>query len=160
MAVRNIRRQDNPLLRARSEPVSRFSSTLEALIEDMIETMQEAEGIGLAAPQVGISKRVIVVQNDDHVCELINPEIVQRDGEEVGIEGCLSLPGLYGEVNRAASVKVKGQNRRGDEIELAAEGLLSRALQHEIDHLEGILFIDRAQRLLTAEEINRMKENA
>lgn len=160
MAERNIRQQDDPVLRNLTVPVSRFSPHLVQLIEDMVETMYEADGIGLAAPQVGISKRVIVFRHGDEVHELVNPEITFQEGEEVEIEGCLSLPGVYGEVPRAASVKVKGQNRHGEAVELAGEGLLARVLQHEIDHLEGTLFVDRAQRLLTAEEIKSLLENA
>lgn len=157
MALRSIRKYGDPVLRKIASPVTRFNSQLSRLLDDMIETMLEAEGIGLAAPQVGISKRIIVVKDDTKIIELINPEIIFAEGEIIELEGCLSLPGLYGEVARQATVGVKGQNREGNSIQIIGEEILSRALQHEIDHLDGILFIDRAIKLLSQDEIREMK---
>ena len=154
MALRNIRKQPDPVLRQEAVSVNRFNERLHRLLDDMVETMLEAEGVGLAAPQVGISKRVVVIKNEDKILELINPEIIESAGEIVDIEGCLSFPGLYAEVPRFASVKVKGKDRCGKDFMLSAEGFLARVLQHEIDHLHGILFIDRALRFLSPEEIN------
>ncbi|MDO9534572.1 MAG: peptide deformylase [Bacillota bacterium] len=158
MALRYIRKKMDPVLRKKTAPVSRFTPQLLDLLDDMIETMFEAEGIGLAAPQVGISKSIIVVRNEDKVLEIINPEIINGEGEELDIEGCLSFPGVYAEVPRFNRLGVKGMNRAGKSITINAQGLMSRVLQHEIDHLHGIVLIDKALRLLTQEEINKMNE--
>jgi peptide deformylase len=158
MALRFIRRERDPVLRKRTAPVSKFTPQLTELIEDMIETMLDAEGVGLAAPQVGISKSIIVVRDKDKCFEVINPEILNGEGEVVGIEGCLSFPGVYGEVPRFSRVEVKGLDRNKEEINISAEGFLSRIFQHEIDHLQGVLFVDRALKLLTPEEIKKMGE--
>jgi len=115
------------------------------LARDMLETMHAASGVGLAAPQVGVRQRVIVVDVGENPITLVNPEITAADGEQVGLEGCLSLPDLVGEVRRAEWVGVKGLNRRGKPITVEGEGLLARALQHEVDHLDGILFIARIE---------------
>jgi len=149
----------DPVLRKKAAPVSKFTPQLMELLDDMIETMFEAEGIGLAAPQVGISKSVIVVRNEKKILEVINPEIINGEGEELDIEGCLSFPGIYAEVPRFSRLAVKGLNREGKEITITAEGLMSRVLQHEIDHLHGIVMIDKALRLLTPEEIKKMNGN-
>lgn len=109
----------------------------------MIETMHEANGIGLAAPQVGVSQRILVAQVEERLHVLINPRITKREGKEVGTEGCLSIPGVLADVPRAARVVLKGKNRRGRGVSLDAEGLLARVIQHEVDHLDGILFLDR-----------------
>lgn len=159
MAMRQIRKDGDPDLRKKAAPVVRFSPPLHRLLEDMIETMQEANGVGLAAPQVGIAKRVIVVRHQDDVFELINPEITVSQGEVTEVEGCLSCPGAYGEVSRAAEVEVKGKDRHGNDIRVTGQDLLARILQHEIDHLDGILFLDKASRLLDAEEIRKMNAN-
>lgn len=159
MALRFIRKEKDPVLRKKTESVSKFSPQLNELIEDMIETMLDAEGVGLAAPQVGISKRIIVVKDNDNIFEIINPEIISGEGEVLDIEGCLSLPGIYGEVPRFSRIEVKGLDRNKKEINISAEGFLSRIFQHEIDHLEGVLFVDRAVKLLTPEEIKKMSEN-
>lgn len=113
----------------------------------MAETMYQARGVGLAAPQVGVAKRIIVVDVGEGLWELINPEIIFREGEEVDLEGCLSIPGVTGEVMRASRVRVRGLNRNGQQQVITAEGFGARALQHEIDHLDGILFIDKALRI-------------
>ncbi|HIC93971.1 MAG TPA: peptide deformylase [Anaerolineae bacterium] len=153
MAVRSIVLADNPLLRRKARKVRRFDEGLEALIEDMVETMRAAGGVGLAAPQIGVLSRVIVVQlpedeedpRSGKLFALCNPEIVRAEGEEEGEEGCLSVPGYVGLVKRAAAVTVRGQDRRGRTVRVKARGLLARAFQHEIDHLNGVLFIDRVE---------------
>ncbi len=159
MAMRQIRKDGDPDLRKKAAPVARFSAPLHRLIEDMIETMQESNGVGLAAPQVGIAKRIIVVRHQDDIFEIINPEIAMSRGEVIDVEGCLSCPGAYGEVTRAAEGEVEGKDRDGNDIRVTGQDLLARILQHEIDHLEGILFLDRAIRLLDEEEIKKMNAN-
>lgn len=156
MALRNIRRQGDPVLRKKAVPVTRFNEQLHRLLDDMVETMIKAQGAGLAAPQIGISKKIIVLRDEDKILEIINPEITESEGESIDIEGCLSFPGLYGEVPRSARVAVSGQDRGGREIRVSGEGFLARVLQHEIDHLHGILFIDRAVRLYTPEELQNL----
>jgi len=153
MALRPILLLGNPILRQKARKVQRFDEALQKLIEDMIDTMREAKGIGLAAPQVGSLERVIVVelpQDGDEpqsgkLFALCNPEIIKAKGEEEGEEGCLSIPGYVGEVKRAARVTIKGQDRHGKAVRIKAQGLLARVFQHEIDHLDGILFIDRVE---------------
>jgi peptide deformylase len=156
MALRNIRRQGDPVLRKKAVPVTRFNEQLHRLLDDMVETMIKAQGAGLAAPQIGISKKIIVLRDEDKILEIINPEITESEGESIDIEGCLSFPGLYGEVPRSARVAVSGQDRGGREIRVSGEGFLARVLQHEIDHLHGILFVDRAVRLYTPEELQNL----
>lgn len=158
MALRYIRKKEDPVLRKKAASVSRFTPQLLELIDDMIETMFEAEGIGLAAPQVGISKSIIVVRNEDKVLEIINPEVIKGEGEDLDFEGCLSFPGVYAEVPRFNRLGVKGMNRAGKSITITAQGLMARVLQHEIDHLNGIIMIDKALRLLTPEEIKKINE--
>lgn len=153
MAIRFLRTEGDEVLRKPAMVVKRFDATLGRLLDDMAESMYHYEGVGLAAPQIGISKQIIVVDAaESGLLELINPEIVATTGEEIDIEGCLSVPNTYGEVLRAASVKVVAQDRFGERIEIEAEGLLARALQHEIDHLRGVLFIDRAIRILPPDD--------
>ena len=147
MAVLEIQTNDAPVLRQRAIPVEKINADLHPFIESMFETMYEAQGIGLAAPQVGVSKRIIVVDIEKHHPEypriaLINPIITLAIGEELGEEGCLSLPGVRGMVRRAAIVKVEGLLPNGDKIEFDASNLMARVLQHEIDHLNGVLFTD------------------
>ncbi|GAB6935856.1 MAG: peptide deformylase [Calditerricola sp.] len=153
MAIRMIVKHPDPLLRQVSKPVTKITPNVLKLLDDMAETMYDADGVGLAAPQVGVLKRIIVVDVGDGLIELINPEIVETRGEQVGPEGCLSIPGLYGEVRRAKYCKVKGLNRHGQEIVVEGEDLLARALQHEVDHLNGRLFIDIAERLYDKDEL-------
>lgn len=148
MAIRKIRQLGDEVLRKKSKKVTVFDEKLKELIEDMAETMKWANGVGLAAPQVGILKRVVVIDVGEGLIELVNPEIMAEEGEVVGVEGCLSIPGITGEVARPKKVKVRAQNSKGEFIELEGEDLLARALCHEIDHLDGILFIDRAQRII------------
>lgn len=145
MALRRITnyKKDN-ILRKKSKYVDKIDKRILQLLNDMAETMYKENGVGLAAPQVGILKRVIVVDIGEGLIKLINPEIVEKEGEQQDAEGCLSIPGIIGEVKRPCRVKVKGINENGENIEIKATGFLARAFCHEIDHLEGILFIDKA----------------
>jgi peptide deformylase len=153
MAVRPIVLANDPMLRRKSKKVKDFGQALQVLIDDMVETMQAANGAGLAAPQIGVLERVIVVQlpedeedpQSGKLFALCNPQIVRADGEEEGDEGCLCLPGYVGEVKRATSVTVKAQDLRGRKVRIKAEGFLARVFQHEVDHLDGILYIDRVE---------------
>ncbi len=154
MALRDIVILGDPILRTAAEPVTAFDAELQALVRDMFETMYHAEGIGLAAPQVGISARVLVVDVRDEENEaagrlaLVNPEVVVASREtDKASEGCLSIPGLEDVVERPVTVTVRGFDPQGNEISIEAEELLSRALQHEIDHLDGVLFLDRVSAL-------------
>lgn len=154
MAIRIIVKDPDPVLRETAKEVTKFNSNLQKLLKDMAETMYDAEGVGLAAPQIGISKRVIVVDVGDEngLLEVVNPVIVESDGEQFGPEGCLSIPNLNGEVRRADHVVVNGQNAFGESITIDATGYLARAFQHEIDHLNGILFTDIAESLYDISE--------
>ena len=145
MAELEIVTYPDPILLSEARPVPRVTRRVRRLARDMLETMHAASGVGLAAPQVGVRQRVIVVDVGENPITLVNPEITAADGEQVGLEGCLSLPDLVGEVRRAEWVVVKGLNRRGKPITVEGEGLLARALQHEVDHLDGILFIARIE---------------
>lgn len=148
MAVRDILTYENPRLRLKSIKVKRIGASVQTLIDDMLDTMRAAEGIGLAAPQIGALLRVIVAEYVDEetedVCQtvLINPEITAREGEWMAEEGCLSIPGYVGTVPRAEKVTVRGKDRRGKDVRLKTDGRLAHVLQHEIDHLDGILYID------------------
>jgi len=138
----------DPFLSRKAVTVAAVDDRIRALIRDMFETMYSAEGVGLAAPQVGVGKRVVVLDVspvDDAISPVavVNPEIVSRNGSVTGVEGCLSIPGVQGEVCRAETVEVRGLDEQGNPLRIRAAGILSRALQHEIDHLDGILFIDR-----------------
>jgi len=166
MTLRLIVTLPDPVLRRKARPIATFDDSLQTLIDDMLETMREAPGVGLAAPQVNISERLIVVEySDDEEDEngefiempkklyvMINPEIVKTSEEtELGVEGCLSIPGVMGEVERFSMVQLKGLNRRGRPMKLKAEGWLARIFQHEIDHLNGIVFPDRATKVWKSE---------
>jgi peptide deformylase len=131
---------EDPVLVTRATRVPRVDETIRKLMDDMVETMIDAHGAGLAAPQVGVPLRVIVLKVDNQVYQLANPEMVRCEGEQTGLEGCLSVPGLIGEVTRCLRVVARGQNRHGKEIRVKGDGLLARAIQHEVDHLDGILF--------------------
>jgi peptide deformylase len=144
MAVREIAKYGEPVLRVRCKPVPRVTDETQALIDDMIETMHEAAGVGLAAPQVRVPERVFVYDVGDGPGAIINPELVRQEGEVVAVEGCLSIPRLQGEVPRAQKVLVRGIDRHGKKLRIEAEEWLARVFQHEIDHLDGVLFIDRA----------------
>jgi peptide deformylase len=153
MAIRTILTAEQPVLRRKAKKVKKVDAAIVKLIDDMLETTRAANGVGLAAPQVGVGLRVMVIEipeerQDPHSGErvvLCNPEIVKAEGEQIGDEGCLSIPGYVGIIRRAEKVTVKGLNRKGKEIRVQGEGLLARALQHEIDHLDGVLFTDRLE---------------
>ncbi len=143
MALRNIVKEGDQVLRKNCREVTDFNDRLHILLDDMKETLIMADGAGLAAPQVGILKRVAIVSVDDEYYEIINPEIIAVEGEQTGPEGCISVPGVYGSVSRPMKVTVKAQDRYGKEFTVSGEGLLARAFCHEIDHLDGILFKDK-----------------
>ncbi len=143
MAIRIIRKDEDPILRKKAKQVEKIDDRVKILLEDMKDTMYDADGVGLAAPQVGVLKRIILVDVGEGLLEMINPEIVETCGEEIDEEGCLSLPGVNGEVPRPEAVTVKGLNPQGQEIVVEAKNLFARALCHEIDHLNGVLFTDR-----------------
>ena len=163
MALKEVIKLPHPTLRRKAHKVVEFNADLQRLIEDMIETMREEPGVGLAAPQVNISQRLIVVEysEDDSIPNvkpkvfmLANPELIRVSDERVvGIEGCLSVPNLFGEVERSQSVTVCGQNRHGKNVTIKANGWLARIFQHEIDHLNGILFVDRTDTLYQPEDV-------
>ncbi|HHW61043.1 MAG TPA: peptide deformylase [Syntrophomonadaceae bacterium] len=144
MAVYQVITNPDPVLRQKAIPVEKINAGVLRVLDNMKDTLYAADGIGLAAPQIGISKRMIVVDLGDNLMELINPEIVQQEGVQNGTEGCLSVPGIIGWVDRAQKVTVRFLDREGQDQEIEAEDLLARCLQHEIDHLNGILFIDKA----------------
>ncbi len=142
--VREIIKEGDEVLRKVCHKVEKFDARLHSLLDDMYETMKESDGVGLAAPQVGILRRVVVIDVGEGKIELVNPEIVKVSGEQTGQEGCLSCPGKWGNVTRPMKVTVKAQDRFGEEIKIKGTELLARALCHEIDHLDGILFLDKA----------------
>lgn len=146
------------VLRRRAQPVRVVTGQVQTLIDEMLETMRQARGLGLAAPQVGVSQRVIVAEFGQRKITLVNPEILRREGEEVATEACLSIPGLLGDVARARRVVVRGRNRRNRTVTIEAEGLLARILQHEIDHLDGILFPDRVEDPKTLRRVEETSE--
>jgi peptide deformylase len=159
MAIRPILALGNPVLRSKAKKVSRFDASIQRLVDDMIETMRDAPGVGLAAPQIGVPLRVAVIEAEkDVVHVLINPEIVKREEEWEPDEGCLSVPGYWAKVKRSARVTVKARDARGKEIRVAGEGLLGQALQHEIDHLDGMLYIDRLDSLDELQRTPRERE--
>lgn len=143
MAIRNIRKIGDDILRKKCRTVDEINDRIITLIKDMQETMYAADGVGLAAPQVGILKRIAVVDVGEGLVNLINPEIIETEGEYLDEEGCLSIPGEQGNVLRPEKIKVKALNEKGEEFILEAEGLFARAICHEVDHLEGILFTDK-----------------
>jgi peptide deformylase len=143
MALRTIRKHGDELLRKKSKKVDIINERIITLLNDMEETMYDSDGVGLAAPQVGILKRVVVIDIGEGILRLINPEIISTEGSYVDVEGCLSIPGEQGQVERPYKVKVKALNEKGEEIIVEGEELLARALCHEIDHLDGVLFVDK-----------------
>ncbi len=143
MAIRQLRFEGDPLLRKKSREVTEINDRIKSLVEDMKETMYKEDGVGLAAPQIGILRRVVVIDVGDGTIELINPEFLYQEGEQIDIEGCLSVPGKSGKVKRPQKVKVRYMDLEGNEKIIEGTGLLAIALCHEIDHLNGILFIDK-----------------
>ena len=154
MALRKIVLQGDECLTKVCRPVTDFNGRLHTLLDDMTDTLLDSGGVGLAAPQVGILRRVCVVLNeDDEVIELVNPEIIFTDGEQTGLEGCLSVPGKYGVVTRPEVVRVRAQDRNGDFFEVEDSDLTARCFCHEIEHLDGHLFIEHTDRLMSEEEL-------
>lgn len=147
MAVLEVVQIGNPVLKAKAEPVEKINKQILKILDDMADTMYASDGVGLAAPQIGVSKRIIIVDIGEGLIELINPEIVSAEGSVVDQEGCLSVAGFFGDVARAQKVVVQGLNRQGKRVKIKAIDFLARALQHEIDHLEGRLFVDLAVNL-------------
>lgn len=161
MAIRNILTKEEPLLYKKCREVTDFNPRLHQLLDDMADTLAEANGVGLAAPQVGILRRAVIVletnveeDEEEYLIELINPEILEVSGEQDGVEGCLSVPGEYGKVKRPMYVKVRAQDRYGEWFEVEGEGLTARCFCHEIDHLDGVVYTSRCYRMLTEEELS------
>lgn len=161
MALRTILKKDTDevSLRKKSRPVTVFDARLHKMIDDMIETLKDSGGVGLAAPQVGILRRIVVIEREDgSILELVNPQIIGEEGEQEGLEGCLSLPGIWGVVKRPMTVTIKAQDRNGNEYTVTESELIGRCFVHECEHLDGILFVDRADRVLTEEELQQLEE--
>jgi len=164
MAIRNILHDGDPTLKKDSRIVTDFNSRLHVLIDDMRETLIEANGLGLAAPQVGVLRRVVLIvdtnidteTHEEKIIELINPEIIAKSGEQTGNEGCLSVPGVYGIVTRPQIAKVKAYDRHGSEFEIWCKDLTARAICHEVDHLNGVIFTTHVERYLTEEELTEL----
>ena len=155
MTIRRILTAEEPILRERTKKVSSFDPSLHRLLDDMLVTMRDAPGVGLAANQIGVPLQVAIIEIEDRITELVNPQIVKSSGEQLDWEGCLSIPGYVAEVERAAKVTVKARDRHGKEFRVKGEELMARALQHEIGHLNGLLYIDYVESL---EELVRVSE--
>jgi peptide deformylase len=155
MVIRRILTAEEPILRERAKKVTQFDASLHRLLDDMLETMRDAPGVGLAANQIGVPLQVAIIEIDSKITELVNPQIVRSSGEQLDWEGCLSIPGYVAETGRHAKVTVKARDRHGREFRVKGEELLARALQHEIDHLNGTLYIDHLESL---EELVRVSE--
>ena len=153
MGIRKILTDKEPALHKTCKPVTAFDAKLHKLLDDMRETLEQANGVGLAAPQVGILRRVVIVDTGEEILELVNPTMVETDGEQEGAEGCLSVPGKYGLVKRPYYAKVRAQDRYGDWYEAEAEELIARCFCHELDHLDGIVYTEVMERFLTEEEL-------
>lgn len=151
MAVLDIMKAGHPVLKQVAEPVEFVNKKMRTLIDDMAETMYKTDGVGLAAPQIGVSQRIIVLDDGNGLLELINPEITHKEGSQIGLEGCLSVPGYYGDVDRFDKIIVKAIDKHNKKVTIKAEGFLARILQHEIDHLDGHLFIEKADNLQRVE---------
>lgn len=147
MPVLDIKKAGDPVLREKCQPIETFDRKLRLLLSNMADTMYKADGVGLAAPQIGLSIEVVVIDVGEGIIELINPKIIEREGMVEDTEGCLSVPGIYGTVERSERVVVEYQNRFGKKRTLEGTGLLARAIQHELDHLDGVLFIDKVTSL-------------
>ena len=158
MGLRKIMTVKEPCLHKVCRPVEKFDGKLHKLLDDMKETLAEANGVGLAAPQVGILRRVVVVDTGEEMLELVNPELLETSGEQVGSEGCLSVPGKYGIVKRPNYAKVRAYDRDGNEFEVEGEELMARCFCHELDHLDGIVYTEIMERYLTEEEMKDQSE--
>ena len=155
MGLRKILTYKDPALHKVCRPVEKFDWRLHKLLNDMTETLLQADGVGLAAPQVGILRRAVIVDTGEEILELVNPELVETSGEQCGAEGCLSVPGKYGLVKRPNYAKVRAQNRNGEWFEVEGEALIARCFCHELDHLDGIVYTEVMERFLTEEELER-----
>ena len=155
MGLRRIHTTDEPALHKVCKPVTSFDWRLRKLLDDMRDTLIDSNGVGLAAPQVGILRRVVLVDNGEKVLELINPTLVETDGEQIGAEGCLSVPGKYGLVKRPYYAKVRAQDRNGNWYEAEGEEIVARCFCHELDHLDGIVYTEVMERFLTDEELEQ-----
>lgn len=157
MAIREIVREGDDVLLKNCRKVEKFDERFHLILDDMVETLRDSGGVGLAAPQVGILRRAVVIEinPEDGLIELVNPEIIATSGRQKGIEGCLSLPGQWGIVERPYKVTVKAQDRFGEEFEITGEGLLARCFCHELDHLDGTIYKTRASRMLTPPEVEK-----
>lgn len=153
MGLRKILTDKEPALHKVCKPVEKFDGRLHRLLDDMRETLEQANGVGLAAPQVGILRRVVIVDTGEEILELINPTLVETDGEQIGAEGCLSVPGKYGLVKRPMYAKVRAQDRDGNWHEAEGEEIIARCFCHELDHLDGIVYTEVMERFLTEEEL-------
>lgn len=158
MALRKILTKGDEQLAKHCRPVEKFDDRLHVLIDDMRETLENSGGVGLAAPQIGILRRVVVVDDDGELIELVNPEILEISGEQDGMEGCLSVPGRYGMVKRPEFVRLRAQDRDGNWFEAEGEGLTARCFAHECDHLDGHIYTERAYHMLTDEEMAELEE--
>lgn len=161
MSIRTILTQDDPALSKVCHPVTKFDGKLADLLDDLKETLSDANGAGLAAPQIGILRRAVIVVPDpelDEMIELVNPELLAQEGEQDGWEGCLSVPGKYGMVRRPNLVTVRAQDRDGNFFEASGEGLVARCFCHETEHLDGRLFVEHTDRLYTVEELDAMEQ--
>lgn len=157
MAIRNIIKEGDPFLNKVCRPVDKFDGKLATLLDDMVETMESADGVGLAAPQVGILRRAVIIDIGEGPIELVNPVFLEQSGEQECVEGCLSSPGQYGITKRPMHVKIRAQNRKGEFFELEGEELLATVCCHEIDHLDGILFKSHVIHMLDEEELEHLK---
>ena len=153
MGLRKILTDKDPSLHKVCRPVEKFDRRLHKLLDDMVETMQDANGVGLAAPQVGILRRVVTVDTGEGILELVNPTLIETDGEQIGAEGCLSVPGKYGLVKRPYYAKVRAQDRYGEWFEVEGEELIGRCFCHELDHLDGIVYTEVMERFLNEDEL-------
>lgn len=154
MAIRKIRKDPDPILRKISRRVDVFDWRLWQLLDDMADTLRDSDGVGLAAVQVGVLRRIVIVDTGKEILELINPEILSSSGMQEELEGCLSFPGQYGIIQRPMVVKIKAQNRNGETYEYTGEGLIAKAFCHETEHLDGKLFIDKCKKILSQEELD------
>ena len=160
MGIRKLVDKEHEALKSNAREVKKVTPPILKLMNDMVDTMKHHKGVGLAAPQIGISKQIIVVsEKEDEIIKLINPSIVESSGNSVDVEGCLSIPGVYGEVDRAAKTVVTAVNENNEKVCIEAEGYLARILQHEIDHLKGTLFVEKAKRFIDPRELKDPEEN-
>lgn len=161
MALRTILTQGDPALAKKCRPVEKFDERLHVLLDDMKETLADSGGVGLAAPQIGILRRVVVVMDaEENMVELVNPEIIHTEGEQTGLEGCLSVPGKWGVVTRPYKATVRAQDRNGGVFEVSGEEIVARCFCHELEHLDGHLFVEHTDRLYTLEELEAMEAEA